>query len=386
MIDFTGKTFSGIFRSMLDKISNAFDKRDTAPIPTALGPAAYMMEDFYLALDKVQRSAYVQTAQGEDLDMLAIIGSVKRNPESAAVRVGEFNIQIPIGSRFSNINGDRSINYSATEYIGQEGGAHRYKLIAETKGEIGNEYFGSILPITVIPGLNSATIGDILVPGEDIEDDESLRARLIESLLQDAFAGNVQSYRSHCLGIEGVGAVQVYPNGITSPDNPTGAGTVALSIMDGNYMPASRQLIEQIQSDIDPEVNQGAGIGFAPIGATVMVMAPTAVAINVRATVRLAAGKQLGQIEPLIIESIEKYLESIRKGWDTNVSASSVAYSADVYTAVITSAIVNTEGVINASNVQIGKDSGAYGTSDIILEQSGSVQFVPVKGSVVISE
>lgn len=386
MIDFTGKTFSGIFRSMLDKISNAFDKRDTAPIPTALGPAAYMMEDFYLALDKVQRSAYVQTAQGEDLDMLAIIGSVKRNPESAAVRVGEFNIQIPIGSRFSNINGDRSINYSATEYIGQVGGVHQYKLTAETKGEIGNEYFGSILPITVISGLNSASIGDILVPGEDIEDDESLRARLIESLLQDAFAGNVQAYRNHCLSMEGVGAVQVYPNGITSPENPLGAGTVALSIMDGNYMPASRSLVEQIQNDIDPEVNHGAGIGFAPIGATVRVMTPSTVAINVKATVRLAAGKQLGQIEPLIVASIEKYLESIRKGWDTNVSSSSVGYSADVYIAVITSAIVNTEGVINASNVQIGKDSGAYGTSDILLEQSGNVQYIPVKGSVVISE
>ena len=49
---------------MLDRVPDTYDKRDTAPIPTALGPAAFVMEGFYLSLDQVQRQAFVQTASG----------------------------------------------------------------------------------------------------------------------------------------------------------------------------------------------------------------------------------------------------------------------------------------------------------------------------------
>lgn len=41
-------------------------------------------------------------------------------------------------------------------------------------GAIGNEYTGPILPITAIPGLTSAQITDILVPGDDTETDSSI--------------------------------------------------------------------------------------------------------------------------------------------------------------------------------------------------------------------
>lgn len=49
-----------------------------------------------------------------------------------------------------------------------------YQLTAETAGSIGNDYSGPILPITAIPGLSSARLTDILVPGDDEETDEAL--------------------------------------------------------------------------------------------------------------------------------------------------------------------------------------------------------------------
>ena len=55
MIDFTQETYQNILRQMLDRVPDTYDKRDTSPIPTALGPAAWVFEGFYLSLNQVQQ-------------------------------------------------------------------------------------------------------------------------------------------------------------------------------------------------------------------------------------------------------------------------------------------------------------------------------------------
>lgn len=100
----------------------------------------------------------MQTAVGDSLDMLAVIGGLTRYPASAAVRLGVFNTSVPIGARFSTINGAGSINFTVTAATDT---GNQYQLTAETPGAIGNEYTGPILPITAIPGLTSAQITDI---------------------------------------------------------------------------------------------------------------------------------------------------------------------------------------------------------------------------------
>ena len=67
MIDLTGKTYQALLQAMLDRIPNTYDKRDTSPIQTALGPAAWALEGYYLTLDQVQRSAFIQTAAGRSI-------------------------------------------------------------------------------------------------------------------------------------------------------------------------------------------------------------------------------------------------------------------------------------------------------------------------------
>lgn len=70
------------------------------PSPTALGPAAYALEGFYLSLDKVQKEAFVQTAVGQSLDYLAAIAGLSRYQASKAVRLGVFNLAVPWGAGF----------------------------------------------------------------------------------------------------------------------------------------------------------------------------------------------------------------------------------------------------------------------------------------------
>ncbi len=134
---------------------------------------------------------------------------------------------------------------------------NQYQLAAETPGAIGNEYTGPILPITAIPGLTSAQITDILVPGDDTETDSAFRERLIEALNNRPFGGNIADYRQNVLAIDGVGGVQVYPTW-------NGGGTVKLSVLGADFLPASSTLVEKVQNAIDPPPNQGLGAGLGP--------------------------------------------------------------------------------------------------------------------------
>lgn len=370
MIDFSQDTYSNLRQTMLEQVPDTFDKRDTAPIPTALSPAAFVLAGFYLTLNQVQQQAFIQTATGQALDYLAVLGGLTRYPASAAVRLGVFNTAVPIGARFSTINGANSINFSVTA---AESTANQYQLTAETPGSIGNDYTGPILPITNVPGLTSAQITDILIPGDDEETDDELRARLITALTDKPFGGNIASYRSNILAIDGVGAVQVYPTW-------NGGGTVKCSVLGADYMPASEELVQSVQTAIDPPTS-GSGLGLAPIGAQVTIVAPTEQTVNVTATLTLAAGYDLEQVQPLVEASIEAYLLSVRQAWGNQLGSTTVEYAADVYLSRVTAAIVGTTGVVNATNVQING-----GTEDLILTETGTTQQVPVIGTVTLSE
>ena len=444
MVNLNDKTKKNLLQEMLVQIPNTFDKRDTSPIQTALGPAAYALEEFYLNLDQIQKGAYISSATGSDLDALAVIGNVTRYPASPAVRMGIFNAQVPVGARFSTVNGADSINFSCTgsytrtmaaavdqaEWTasplgGNDGtftftydggwtyssspvslsdygisvsgtaidgdrviitvssgtaGANysastsgfTYTLVAETAGTIGNDYAGTLLPISIVPGLTQASIADILVLGDDEETDDALRSRLITSLTDRPFAGNIASYRDAAMAIDGVGGVQVYPTW-------TGGGTVKLSVIGTDFEPASASVIAAVQAAIDPA--PGEGLGTAPIGAVVTVVAPTSVDIDIAATIVLNTGYTLEQVTPLIAEAITLYIDSVKREWDTQLGSITVEYAANIYYARILAAIVSVQGVVNVSSLTVNGD-----TSDIVLTETGATQEIPKVGSIVISD
>lgn len=370
MIDFSTQTYSNIRTTMLQQVPDTYDKRDSAPIPTAISPAAYVLAGFYITLNQVQQQAFIQTATGQSLDYLGVIAGLTRYPASSAVRLGVFNTAVPMGARFSTVNGENSINFYVTATESTE---NQYQITAETPGTIGNEYTGPILPITNVPGLTSAQITDILVPGDDEETDDAFRQRIITALNSRPFGGNIADYQQNILAIDGVGAVQVYPTW-------NGGGTVKCSVLGSDYMPASSELVENVQTAIDPPTS-GLGLGLAPIGAQATIVAPTELTVNVSATLTLATGYSLEQVQPLVETEIQSYMLSIRQEWGNQLGATTVEYAADVYLSRITAAIVGTTGVVNATNVQLNGSA-----ADLILTETGTTQQVPVMGTVTLSE
>ena len=366
MIDFTSKTYRNLLRAQLDRVPDSLDKREGSLIQTAIGAGAYALEEFYLELDQVQRGAYLQTAVGQDLDYLAVLANVRRYPASAAVRLGVFNVDVPIGSRFSTIDGAESVNFEAVERVGPG----QYRMLCETPGTIGHRYTGPILPITYIQGLTSAQLTDILVAGDDEEDDESLRRRAIDALTEQPFGGNVADYKRVVLAIDGVGGLQVYPHW-------QGGGTVKLSVLGADWMPASAELVETVQNTVDPPPDQGLGYGTAPIGATVTVTAPEAVTVDVSAALSVGGGYTLDQLRPLLVEAVEAYLLSIRQDWDTPETSGRTNYASWVYAARVTAAMLSVRGVINVTDLTLNGKA-----EDLALSETGELQQVPVLGEV----
>ena len=375
MIDFSGKTYAAILAEMLARVSASYDKRDTSPIPTALGPAAWAIEGIYMALDQIQNQSFIGTAVGTDLDSLAALGGITRLSATPAVRLGVFNTAISLGARFSTINGANSIDFVATAATADP---LEWWLTAETPGTIGNEYSGNILPITTIPGLTSAQITDIIVSGSNEETDDELRARLVLALTDRPFAGNIAAYRDMLLSLTEINSVPVKIGGVQVYPTWDGGGTVKCSVVGADDMPISNELKNLIQTAVDPTVNSGDGVGLAPIGAQVTIATPSTYTVNVSATVTHTSGTTLLSLKPLIEAALGEYLTEIRSEWGIADPSDPTVYISNVYVSRLVAAILGVAGVTNVSVTSPA--------ADITLTENATTQQVPVLGTVTLTE
>lgn len=369
MIHLTEMTYGRLLAAMLGQVPNDVDKRESSLIATALGPAAYALEDAYIDLDRIQRGAHLQTAVGEDLDLCAHNIGLSRKPASSAVRLGIFNRDVPIGARFSTSEAE-PLNFVVT---GRESEG-RARLTCERVGSIGNQYSGPLVAITFIAGLASAELAGTLIPGSDAEEDEAFRARCQEHLNAKPFGGNIAAYREYVKAIPGVGGVQIYPVW-------DGGGTVKLSITGADHMPAPDALTETVQTAVDPTQNSGLGCGVAPIGAKVTVTAPEAVRVDVSARVTTAQGYTLEQVKPLITAAVEAYISSLREAWDTSTIPGTANYAVVAYRARVITAMLLVAGVVNVTGLLL---NGA--DLDLQMMENGETQQLPVLGAVTLTD
>lgn len=373
MMDFSGYTKEYIEDEMLNQVSEDVDTREGSMIQTAVAPGAWFLEGLYLTLVQMQDNSYSQTAVGSYLDMITEARGVSRKAATPAVREGTFDAPVPMGSRFKTINGAASVVFVSSDLISSS--PYKYKLTCETPGIIGNSYTGAILPITAINGLNEASIGTILTVGTDEETDAQLRARYKESFDVPGFAGNISAYRKAILEIAGVGAVQVYPA-------YNGGGTVLCSILDSNYEPALQALIDTVQNEICPPVNDPSieGFGMAPIGADVTITTGTTLTLDMSVTITWAPGHGTGEDIQAVKDAINNYVKSVAATWGDALVTYNVQYNVIVYASRVLAAILSVEGVVNATSLLINGSA-----SDVTCTETSALQQVPDLGEVTIS-
>jgi uncharacterized phage protein gp47/JayE len=324
-------TYEVILQRMLDRVPNNIDKREGSIIYNALAPAAVELQNMYIEFDAILNEAFADTATREYLIKRCAERGIYPYEATNAILKGVFNIDVPIGSRFSLDD----LNYEVIEKISNG----VFKLKCETAGIVGNQHFGSLIPIDYIDGLTSAELVEILIPGEDEEDTEDLRTRYFDTFNVKAYGGNKQDYIQKTNAIAGVGATKVTPVW-------NGGGTVKLTILNSEFNKASSTLIETVQNEIDPVGYSGKGYGIAPIGHIVTVDTVNEVTINISTNLTFDEGYAWNNVQEEVIAAIEAYLLELRKDW-ANQSQLIVRISQ------IETRILAIEGIVDIANTKI---------------------------------
>lgn len=298
-------TYEVILQRMLDRVSDQMDKREGSIIYDALAPAAVELQLMYIELDTTLNESFGDTASRDFLIKRAAERGLIPKAATYAVLKGELNIDVSVGSRFSCSD----LNYVVTEKIL----TGVFKLRCETIGVIGNKNFGDLIPIDYIEGLETASLTELLIPGEDEEETEKFRTRYFNSFDSQAFGGNVADYIEKTDALPGVGGCKPYPVW-------NGGGTVKLVILDSQFQTPSVDLIAEVQEAIDPVSHGGEGLGLAPIGHVVTVVGAENVTINIVSTITYTSGYDFDSAIGAIRAAIDEYFDELRKGWESETA------------------------------------------------------------------
>ena len=351
---FEDRTYENLLASALARVSSTFDKREGSMVHNGIAPSMAELAQLYIGLDFVFTATYIATAPREYLIARAKDRGLSPKAASAAVFRAEFDVEVPIGSRFSN----EELNFVVTERLSGKDTDTRlsYKVTCETPGSAANDCTGDLIPIEYITGLTSAELVELLIPGDDEEDTEVFRQRILDAVQSQAFGGNQADYKAKVLGIDGVAAVKVHPvwNADTPPAGliPSAAvktwyegiintiadkdakawltsvytaalnkkltvgGTVKLVIMAANNAAPSAELIDIVQTAIDPTQNAGEGVGLAPIGHVVKVegVTPTTIAVSTHLT--FATGYTWNDAKAAVNATVRKYFDELSEAWE----------------------------------------------------------------------
>lgn len=342
-------TYEVILQRMLDRVSKKLDKRPGSVIWDTHSPTAIEFQILYIELDQIYKETFGDTASREYLIKRAKERGLSPYPASSAVLRGEFTpstIDV-LGKRF---NRDK-LNFIVTAKISDG----VYQVQCETAGEVGNQYIGSLIPIDYIDGLETATLTEVLIPGEDEEGTKEFRTRYYNSFNDLAFGGNLTDYKNKVKALSGVGDVKVtrvwnsdihpadmipsstvqewytsYIRGVADPEvrawlqtvyaaalnkKLTVGGTVKLTIIASDYGVATETLVDTVQTAIDPEQNAGEGLGLAPIGHVVNVVSVDAVDINITTHITFGNDYSWDTLENPVKNAIAAYLLTLRQSW-----------------------------------------------------------------------
>lgn len=330
--------YEEILDRMLAQVPPDMDKRQSSVIYASLAGAAVEMYSMYSEMEVVLDEMFADTAGREYLIRRAAERGLKPKAASYAVLKGEFNMDIPLGSRFSL----ETLNYKVIEKMN----AGVFKLECETIGEVGNTLFGTLIPIGYIKGLTKAELTELLIPGEDEEETEHFRSRYFASLDSQAFGGNIADYREKVTAVSGVGGVKVYPAW-------NGGGTVKLVIINSEYEAPSAELVEMVKNTIDPGTNEGKGYGLAPIGHLVTVEGAREVSVSIGASITYQVDYNFERCRESIFKEVDRYLHELNMGWQEN-SQTVVRVSR------IESRLLDVEGILDVSDTRINGVSGNF--------------------------
>lgn len=316
---FEDMTYENILDDMLSLVKSDVDKREGSVIYDALAPCAFKLAETYYQLSNFLELVSGDTAVGEFLDRVVADHGITRKPATYAIRQIETTGEVAVGTRW----GLNATTYVITESIS----LNVYRAKCGQLGSIGNTYTGQLENIDNVSGV-TATLTDIITPGEDEESDSNLRARFYTQIQSPSTSGNADNYKKWALEVPGVGDAKVFPLW-------NGNGTVKVIVVDEN-MDIDTALPTKVFNYIETA---------RPIGATVTVESPEEKTINVSANVILDGSKTMDEVKDAFTSALSSYLKEIV------FKTYSISY------ARIGSLLLSTAGVTDYSNLLVNGET-----------------------------
>lgn len=302
---FENKTFGSILADMIAAAPEDIDTECGSIFYDAVAPVASELAKLYAACEAAADDAFPDTASEAALMRHAAALGIERIPATSMVIRGQFNMEIPSGSRFALGEYTFTVGdliYSATDYF-------IYALTCDTAGaKTMATPLISMTPLSYIEGLTVAEAISVVSIGKDEEDTESLRARVTSALTKIAYGGNIADYRNTVSAMDDVGGVKVYPAW-------NGGGTVKIVLQATDGGAPSNYLVTKVKTALDPETDSGNGVGIAPIGHSVTVEGVGEYEVKVQTVLTYKDGWSAESAADRITEAVKSYVSMLASTW-----------------------------------------------------------------------
>lgn len=311
---FEDKTFLSILEDMMNTTRTDVDKSEGSLLWESLASTAMEFEVVYQSLDEVIKNAFIISADREHLikhaDTYNLVPYSATNAVVQADFICDEGVSIEIGSKFTY----NQIFYTVIEKINNV----KYNLRCDEAGTIGNRNFGQLLPVFSLQGFRSANITALLIPGEEEEETEIFRKRVIQAIAGEAFGGNPLDYIQKVNSVAGVGDCKIIRC-------PRGEGSVDVIIVDANFGIASEELVEEVQEVlrpldiIGPPKIDNCGTGIVPIGHDTIVRSAKGIDLKINFQLIFDDGYNYPNVKDQVEQELKDYLKSLISDWgDTN--------------------------------------------------------------------
>ena len=341
------KTAEEIYQALAEEFRGrtGLSAAGNADLAARFYAVAAQLYGLYAQADWTRRQCFPQSAQGDALDSHAQLrGLVRRQPVKAAGTVRFFAAgdravpaEIPAGTVCMTAEGVRFFTTEEAVVAVEESQADVAVEAAEA-GTAGNVGPGTVLYLAVAPvGVTACTNPAAMTGGQDGEDDEALRERVLATCRRLPNGANSAFYQQAALALDGVAAVKVLPRN-------RGVGTVDVVVTAPEGMPDD-SLITRVQDYFD---------GVREIAVSVKALKPTAKTVDVAISLTAAEGQEFS--------ALSQRVKAAAAGWFTGDKLGRPVLQAE-----LTALVFALEGVANCAVTIDGGDTVGEGSTLPVL-------------------
>lgn len=275
--------YESIKNNILSNIKD-LDKREGSFVNDMVSPISIELDGAYQQFNTMLGIMFLDDNTGYYLEKRANeYGVYRKNGTKAIGKVKFTGIEGTIIPKGSLVSTSSNLLFETIEQavISLGTTAVTTNIIAQDIGSKYNVIENTIISIPVkINGIASVTNESQILSGTDAETDEELLNRTIIQIQNPATSGNATHYKLWSLEVDGIGDAKVFPLW-------DGNGTVKVMPITSDRRSPGTTIINNVIDNI--ELNR-------PIGATVTVVAPEEVSINVNAKITLNSNYTLDKV------------------------------------------------------------------------------------------